>query len=75
MGSGISKKNITEGIPFEAEEHRTTARNNSWTAGTNSKSTEVLGGKYTSEALIFYHRGRTQRLCWTGYAMVFVPEK
>ena len=50
MRTGISKKNITEGIPFEAEEHRTTAKNNSWTAGTNFESTEVLGGKYASEA-------------------------
>ena len=48
MRTEISKKNISEGIPFEAKEQRTTARNNSWTAGTNLKSTEVLGGKYAN---------------------------
>ena len=54
------------GIPFEVRNTVLQARNNSWPAGTNFKSTEVLGGKYASEAPILFHRGRTQRLCWTG---------
>ena len=54
------------GIPFEVRNTVLQARNNSWTAGTNFKSTEVLGGIFPTEALFFFHRGLTQRLCWTG---------
>ena len=54
------------GIPFEVRNTVLQARNNSWTAGTNFKSTEVLGGIFLTEALLFFHRGLTQRLCWTG---------
>ena len=54
------------GIPFEVRNTVLQARNNSWTAGTNFKSTEVLGGIFPTEALLFFHRGLTQRLCWTG---------
>ena len=46
--------------------HRITARNNSLTAGRIFKSTEVLGGKFASEAPLFFHRAGTQRLIWTG---------
>ena len=43
-----------------------TARKNTLTAGRIFKSTEVLGGKFASEAPLFFHRGSTQRLSWTG---------
>ena len=59
------------GIPFEVRNTVLQARNNSWTAGTNFKSTEVLGGIFPTEALLFFHRGLTQRLCWTGCLMNF----
>ena len=58
------------GIPFEVRNTVLQARNNSWPAGTNFKSTEDLGGIFSTEALYFFHRGLTQRLCWTGCSCV-----